>query len=83
MMKQLWKHIKKCKDKKCPVEHCVSSRYALTHYRLCEDVLCDICLYIRYVIKKAHRKKLCKKRSVAEAGHGKTAPCKKQRRATV
>ena len=35
-MKRLWKHIADCKDQKCLVPHCVSSRYVLSHYHRCK-----------------------------------------------
>ena len=46
-MKWLWKHIAKCKDKRCQVAHCVSSRYVLTHYHQCRDKKCQVCAPVR------------------------------------
>lgn len=43
----LWKHIKTCRDNTCQVSHCLSSRCALNHYRICKNegrtATCVIC----------------------------------------
>ena len=52
-MKQLWKHLMKCKDQECKVAHCVSSRYVLSHYSKCQDTHCPVCGPVRASIRKA------------------------------
>ena len=41
-MKVLWKHIVTCKDSYCKVQHCLWSKYVLSHYRRCRPS-CNIC----------------------------------------
>eukprot|EP00978_Attheya_sp_CCMP212_P043915 scaffold294920_cov59-Attheya_sp.AAC.5 len=55
-MKKLWKHIADCKDQLCKVQHCVSSRYVLSHYKRCKDVRCPACGPVRETIRKSHEK---------------------------
>jgi len=55
-MKRLWKHIAECKDQKCLVPHCVSSRYVLSHYHRCKDVRCPVCGPVREAIHRSHEK---------------------------
>jgi len=42
-MKKLWSHVKNCSLVKCPVAHCVSSRYVLGHWCSCTDAACRMC----------------------------------------
>jgi hypothetical protein len=43
-MKDLWRHIGSCSNHQCTVQHCLSSRYMLSHYRSCQDkVSCPVC----------------------------------------
>lgn len=46
-MIELWKHIRKCRDKNCKKSHCMSSRCVLNHYRQCKaankTATCNIC----------------------------------------
>jgi E1A/CREB-binding protein len=51
-MKKLWKHIADCKQQKCTVPHCMSSRYVLSHYRKCKDPKCQSCEPVREAIRK-------------------------------
>jgi hypothetical protein len=51
-MKQLWEHIAKCKDQRCQVSHCVSSRYVLSHYHRCKDSRCAVCGPVREAIQR-------------------------------
>jgi E1A/CREB-binding protein len=55
-MKRLWKHIAECKNQKCLVPHCVSSRYVLSHYHRCKDVRCPVCGPVREAIHRSHEK---------------------------
>ncbi|KAL7524412.1 hypothetical protein ACHAWF_000938 [Thalassiosira exigua] len=55
-MKRLWKHIAECKNQKCLVPHCVSSRYLLSHYHGCKDVRCPVCGPVREAIRRSHEK---------------------------
>jgi E1A/CREB-binding protein len=48
-MKVLWKHIATCREFQCPVRHCMSSRYVLSHYRRCKGP-CDTCDPVRDAI---------------------------------
>jgi E1A/CREB-binding protein len=50
-MKRLWKHLAECKDLKCLVPHCVTSRYVLSHYHRCKDVKCPVCGPVREAIQ--------------------------------
>jgi len=52
LMKRLWRHIEGCKDNKCQFEHCVSSRYVLTHYRKCREANCQVCGPVRRVVRR-------------------------------
>lgn len=46
-MKNLWNHMKICRDKNCTTEHCLSSRCVLNHYRICKENNrarhCEVC----------------------------------------
>lgn len=42
-MRKLWSHVKNCSLIKCPVAHCVSSRYVLGHWLSCTDPACRMC----------------------------------------
>ena len=55
-MKRLWKHIAECKDQQCQMAHCVSSRYALSHYHRCKDPRCAVCGPVREAIQRNHEK---------------------------
>jgi len=55
-MKQLWKHIAGCKEARCSVPHCVSSRYVLSHYHRCKKEDCPVCKPVR--MKSAREKML-------------------------
>jgi TAZ zinc finger len=52
-MKRLWEHIDVCKNQSCTVQHCLSSRYILSHYRRCKDNHCPACGPVRENIQKA------------------------------
>merc|ERR1719183_1247549 len=47
---------RECKDQKCLVPHCVSSRYVLSHYHRCKDVRCPVCGPVREAIHRSHEK---------------------------
>jgi len=53
----LWKHLKLCKMKNCPVPHCVSSRCVLSHHHQCKrknhSDSCDICSPLNELIRKS------------------------------
>jgi E1A/CREB-binding protein len=66
-MKRLWKHIAECKDQKCLVPHCVSSRYVLSHYHRCKDVRCPVCGPVREAIHRSHEKQ--KQMQALKQGH--------------
>lgn len=55
-MVQLWKHMKKCRDKKCMTAHCLSSRCVLNHYRICKSEnktsSCEVCGPVMRQIKQ-------------------------------
>ena len=55
-MVQLWKHMKKCRDKKCMTAHCLSSRCVLNHYRICKSEnktsSCEVCGPVMRLIKQ-------------------------------
>ena len=50
-MRKLWPHILKCKEQKCIIPQCISSRYALSHYGNCENKICLICENVRHTMK--------------------------------
>mmetsp|Transcript_19205 Transcript_19205/g.72573 ORF Transcript_19205/g.72573 Transcript_19205/m.72573 type:complete len:330 (-) Transcript_19205:322-1311(-) len=52
-MKDLWAHIRDCKDKNCQVQHCLSSKYILAHYHKCKNVRCMVCEPVRASIREA------------------------------
>ena len=54
-MKDLWKHIAECKNQECPIPHCVSSRYVLSHYHKCTEPSCDVCKPVRDAIARHHQ----------------------------
>jgi Bromodomain/TAZ zinc finger len=55
-MVQLWKHMKKCRDKNCKTAHCLSSRCVLNHYRICKSEnktsSCEVCGPVMRQIKQ-------------------------------
>lgn len=55
-MKKLWEHIAHCKNQQCSVQHCLSSRYVLSHYRRCKDANCPACGPVRDTIRKSHER---------------------------
>jgi E1A/CREB-binding protein len=55
-MKTLWEHIAHCKNQQCNVQHCMSSRYVLSHYRRCKDARCPACGPVRETIRKSQEK---------------------------
>jgi len=52
-MKRLWKHMAVCKDQKCLVPYCISSRSVLSHYRRCKDARCRLCGPVRETIHRS------------------------------
>jgi hypothetical protein len=56
-MKKLWEHIAHCRDQNCTVQHCLSSKCILSHYRRCTDVRCPVCGPVREAIRKSLRRK--------------------------
>jgi E1A/CREB-binding protein len=50
-MKLLLGHLQQCKSSPCEVEHCVSSRSVLAHYRSCEK-LCPVCTPVRETMRR-------------------------------
>lgn len=59
-MVTLWKHMKECRENKCTVRHCVSSRCVLNHYRICKSEgkteSCAMCgPVLEYVRKKGDK----------------------------
>jgi E1A/CREB-binding protein len=54
-MKQLWKHMKICKDQGCKIAFCVSSRYVLMHYSKCKEQSCQVCGPVREVMKNNYK----------------------------
>lgn len=65
-MKRLWKHISDCKDQKCKVQHCMSSRYVLSHYRRCKDTRCPACEPVREVIRRQAKAEVSNKAGAAQ-----------------
>ena len=55
-MKELWRHISVCKNRQCKVQHCMSSRYVLGHYRRCKDAQCPACGPVRITIRQIQEK---------------------------
>lgn len=51
-MRKLWPHMLECKRQRCKVDHCVSSRYVLSHYGDCRDKLCAICPRVKESMKR-------------------------------
>jgi hypothetical protein len=49
-MKRLWRHLQGCRDHRCMVLHCVSSRAILSHYRNCQNQFCPSCSPVRAVV---------------------------------
>lgn len=47
MMKELWIHMRECKNEHCATPHCISSRYVMTHYKKCKDEKCIVCAPVR------------------------------------
>ena len=56
-MKRLWGHIGKCKDQRCQVSHCISSRHIILHYQQCRDEKCQVCIPVRHAIKRQQLKR--------------------------
>ena len=50
--KNLWIHIKACRDNNCKLLQCVNSRRILSHYRDCKA--CAICTPVREAIRKSN-----------------------------
>lgn len=51
----LWNHVSSCKDDRCNVKSCVSSRYVLTHFRQCyteKNQACKVCAPLRLQIRQ-------------------------------
>jgi len=71
-MKDLWKHIAKCKATDCQTPHCVSSRYVLSHYHKCHEPMCDVCKPVRDAINR-HQNRAKDSKEPAEAPHGEGA----------
>ena len=57
-MKELWLHIVQCENADCKLDHCVSSRYVLSHYSSCADTACQVCTPVREAIAKSYSKNL-------------------------
>ena len=68
-MKKLWKHIANCKDSNCKVEHCMSSRYVLSHYRRCKDP-CSICGHVREIIRRENGVVINNSSTTTDNDHG-------------
>lgn len=51
-MKQLCRHLYKCKNPKCEEENCYISKQILTHYTKCRNSRCLICGPVQEVIRK-------------------------------
>jgi E1A/CREB-binding protein len=51
-MKRLWEHIAHCRDQQCTFQHCMSSKYVLSHYRRCIDPICPACEPVRQTIRR-------------------------------
>ncbi len=60
-MVELWKHMKKCRDKSCKTAHCLSSRCVLNHYRVCKSEnktsTCEVCAPVMRHIKHQNSQK--------------------------
>ncbi|CAM9318180.1 unnamed protein product [Ectocarpus sp. 8 AP-2014] len=69
-MKRLWKHIAECKNQQCPIPHCVSSRFVLSHYHRCKDLKCAVCAPVREVIAKSHQRQMVTQARNRVAGSG-------------
>jgi hypothetical protein len=64
-MKNVWLHIKGCKDQNCKIRHCISSRYILSHYSNCRQTGCLVCSAVREAVRKNYnRKKANEKKTV-------------------
>ena len=57
-MKVLWKHICDCDNRVCEFNHCISSRYVLSHYKECKEASCEVCLPVRNAIEETEAKKI-------------------------
>lgn len=68
VMKDLWQHIAKCKNKECKTPHCVTSRYVLSHYHRCKNKTCEVCTPVRLMVKASKKREAAKrKRDVVKA----------------
>ena len=54
-LKQLWEHVKECREQNCEVPHCMSSMSVLRHYRKCNHSRCQICEPVRDDLMKVSR----------------------------
>ncbi|ETV82018.1 hypothetical protein H257_05544 [Aphanomyces astaci] len=51
-MKALWGHIGLCPNMtSCPVEHCISSKFVLSHFHQCSNSQCIVCSVVRQPIE--------------------------------
>ena len=82
-MKKLWKHIRGCKDKNCPVKYCAYSRDSLTHYHRCCDMWCPVCLPVRGAIHRAHAKARAEKEKIATRENGEDAEQEEKQQANT
>lgn len=52
----LLRHVNNCELKECPVPHCVSTRYLLTHSRSCVKDSCIICKPLKESIRRKNER---------------------------
>jgi hypothetical protein len=62
-MKNVWLHIKECKDQNCNARHCISSRYILSHYSNCRHADCPVCVGVRVAVKKNYERKMANRKN--------------------
>jgi len=56
--KRLCLHIKTCTDGHCTYSNCLSTRYIITHYRKCKDIVCPVCVPVEISIQSSLRKEI-------------------------
>uniref|UniRef100_A0A7R9ZBP3 histone acetyltransferase n=1 Tax=Pseudictyota dubia TaxID=2749911 RepID=A0A7R9ZBP3_9STRA len=52
-MKVLCEHIKRCKNRSCTTDMCLSSRYIISHYRRCTSASCPVCIPVKRIIQRS------------------------------
>lgn len=60
-------HISKCREARCSIPHCESTRHALAHYKRCVDDSCPICTPVNRAIKEDRKKMMASQARQDEA----------------